>query len=329
MKYPLSTQPWITTHIKRLSIRKQRAYNYARKTNEAHQWSNYYNLKRECQRECRTAYNKYVSNMVDPNKNVVTKKLWSYIKSKRQDNIGGVGPLNFQGETHTDPLTKANIFANYFSSVFTNEDTSHIPSMEGDPLPCIDAIQVHSEGVAKLLSNIDPSKAHGHNLPARFLKEISCEIAPTLALIFQASLDQGALPEVWKQATVVPIFKKGSRTDPCNFRPISLTCICTKILEHIIYSNVSKHLQSHAVLCDAQHGFRPNRSCDTQLITTVNDFAECLNKGGQCDVLTLDFSKAFDKVPYARLYHKLSHYGIREPILSWLQAFLGNDLSTL
>ena len=119
-------QPWIITHIKCLSRRKQCAYDHARnsKTNEAQQWSNYYNLKRECQRDCHTAYNKYVSNMVDPNKNVVTKKLWSYIKNKRQDNIGGVGPLNFQGETHTDPLTKTNIFANYFSSVFTNEDTS-------------------------------------------------------------------------------------------------------------------------------------------------------------------------------------------------------------
>ena len=75
--------------------------------------------------------------------------------------------------------------------------------MEGDPLPCIDAIQVHSEGVAKLLSNIDPSKAHDLDNPqARFLKEVSCEITPTLALIFQASLDQGTLPEVWKQATV-------------------------------------------------------------------------------------------------------------------------------
>ena len=73
-------QPWITTHIKRLSRRKQRAYNYARKTNEAHQWSNYYNLRRECQRECRTAYNKYVSNMVDPNKNVVTKNYGPILK---------------------------------------------------------------------------------------------------------------------------------------------------------------------------------------------------------------------------------------------------------
>ena len=149
-------------------------------------------------------------------------------------------------------------------------------------------------------------------LPARFLKEVSSEIASALTLIFQAPLEQGTLPEVWKQATVVPVFKKGSHTDPCNFRPISLTYIYAKILEHIVYSNVSKHLQKYAVLCDAQHGFHPNRSCDTQLIITVNDFAESLNQGGQCtcDILTLDFSKAYDKVPHAHLYQKLSRYEI-------------------
>ena len=149
-----SKQPWINIHIKCLSRRKQRAYNQARNTNESQHWTRYYNLKRECQRECRIAYNKYVSNLVDPNKNVVTKKLWTYIKSERQDSIGGVGPLDFQGETHIDPLIKTNIFADYFSSVFTTENNSNVPSIEGDPLPCIDAIQVHSEDVAELLSNI-------------------------------------------------------------------------------------------------------------------------------------------------------------------------------
>ena len=93
---------------------------------------------------------------------------------------------------------------------------------------------------------------------------------------------------------------------------------------NIVYSNAFKHLQKYAVLCNAQHGFHSNRSYNTQLIITVNDFAESLNQGGQCDVLTLDFSKAFDKVPHAHLYQKLSPYGIRGPILSWLQAFLTN-----
>ena len=91
--------------------------------------------------------------MVDPNKNVVTKKRWSYIKSKRQDNIGGVGPLNFLGETHTDPLTKANIFANYFSSVFTNEDTSHIVGRHSKKLVTIVHFVIKVRNLVYVLKN--------------------------------------------------------------------------------------------------------------------------------------------------------------------------------
>jgi len=135
--------------------------------------------------------------MVDPSKNI-TKKSWSFIKSKRKDNIGGMGQLSFQGETHTDPLAKANPFAYYFSLVYTNKDTFFIPTMKRDPLPSIDSIQVHTEGVAKLLSNnINPKKANGpDNLLVRFFKEVSYKIAPALTLVFQASLNQGTLPEV-------------------------------------------------------------------------------------------------------------------------------------
>ena len=123
---------------------------------------------------------------------------------------------------------------------------------------------------------------------------------------------------------MVPIFKKGNRSDPGNYRPVSLTCICCKILEHIIYSSITKHLQHHEVLCDNQHGFCQKRSCESQLITTINDLAKCLNEKGQCDVLLLDFRKAFDKVPHARLLRKLDHYGIHGALLSRLKCFLTN-----
>jgi len=121
------------------------------------------------------------------------------------------------------------------------------------------------------------------------LKEVAYEISLILTLIFQASLDQGMLPSIWKTAKVVPIFKKGNKSDPCSYRPVSLTCICCKILEHIVYSSISNHFN---ILCNKLYRFRHNRSCVTQLITTVNDFAKCLNQKGQCDVLMLDFSKA-------------------------------------
>ena len=99
------------------------------------------------------------------------------------------------------------------------------------------------------------------------------------------------------------------------YAPKYWSIFCTQVY-------LSTYVQSYDMLCDAQLGFHPNRSCDTQLITTVNDFAEVLNRRGQCDVLALDFSKDFNKVWHAHLYQKLSHYGVHGSILSWLQAFL-------
>jgi len=316
-------QPWVTRQIKQLTRKKQRAYKRARLTNSASDWENYQNLKKLSQRECRSAFNNYVSSFIDENSNV-TKKLWSFIKNKRQDHTG-ISTLEHQGTTYTDSMSKANVLAEYFSSVFTQEDTTTVPVLEGDPLPEIPPIHIHPDGVSQLLHNLKPHKAAGpDNFPSYFLKEVANEISPALSIIFQASLNQGAIPEVWKSALIVPVYKKGNKKDPANYRPVSLTSICSKIMEHVIYSGMFEHLNHHQVLRDEQHGFRQRRSCDTQLITTVHDFAQCLNQGGQCDVLLLDFSKAFDKVPHSRLFNKLQFYGIKGPLLAWIKTFLSD-----
>ena len=146
-------------------------------------------------------------------------------------------------------------------------------------------------------------------------------------MIFQSSLNQGVLPHIWKSGAIVPVHKKGSRTECGNYRPISLTCICSKILEHIIVSNISDHLDAYHVLCEEQHGLRHHRCCESQLISTIDDIASSLNEWGQCDVLFLDFSKAFHRVPHSHLIYKLNHYGICGPLLKWLESFLTNNRS--
>ena len=82
-------------------------------------------------------------------------------------------------------------------------------------------------------------------------------------------------------------------------------------MEHIIYSSMFEHLNHHQALSDEQSGFQQHRSCETQLITLVHDFAQCLNQRGKCDVLLLDFCKAFDKVSHSRLFHKLQFLVLR------------------
>jgi len=128
----------------------------------------------------------------------------------------------------------------------------------------------------------------------------------------------------WKIATVLPKYKKGSCTDPSNYRPISLTCICCKVFEHIISSAISQHANQYNIICKEQHGFRKNQSCETQLLETINDIAMALNNSKQIDLLLLDFSKAFDKVSHQQFLFKLSHYGTNEPLYNWIQEYLSN-----
>ena len=121
-------------------------------------------------------FNQYVSNLLDPNSNAVTKRLWSYIKSKRLDHTG-VSSLKHQRYTYTKPQEKADLLANYFSSIFTNEDMSHIPDLNDDPLPSIPQLMVHTDGVAQLLSNLKVNKATGpENLSPRFCKKLHMKL---------------------------------------------------------------------------------------------------------------------------------------------------------
>ena len=120
----------------------------------------------------------------------------------------------------------------------------------------------------------------------------------------------------------MPLFKKGDRTKAENYRPISLTSLSCKLLEHVVHSNIMTHFDSHKILNNAQHGFRKRRSCTSQLINTLDNFADCLKLKQQIDAVLLDFSKAFDKVDHEGLILKLKHLGICNPLLEWIRSFL-------
>ena len=125
-------------------------------------------------------------------------------------------------------------------------------------------IDIHVNGVAKLLRGLNAHKATGTDaIPARPLKEAADQLAPILTTIYRASLQRATVPEEWKKANVVPIFKKGDHSAASNYRSVSLTSIASKVMEHIISSQVMRHLDINDVLHDAQHGFRKRRTCET------------------------------------------------------------------
>ena len=106
------------------------------------------------------------------------------------------------------------------------------------------------------------------------------------------------IPDKWKEANVAPIFKNGDKHKPSNYRPVSLTCITSEIIEHIIVANLMKHLEIQNITFPLQHGFGRNHSCKSQLLFLFQDLASSTT---QTHMLVIDFSKAFDKVPHKHL----------------------------
>ena len=131
------------------------------------------------------------------------------------------------------------------------------PSKGASPFSSMGDITVHPKGVTKLLDGLNVHKASGPDgLNVIVLKECNNEISPILALIYNESLARGDVPDEWGQANVSLVFKRSEKYDAAIYRPVSLTCICCKTLEHILVNNINKHLVIDSILADCQHGFR-------------------------------------------------------------------------
>ena len=312
--------PWITRKHRKMIKRKQRLFNQAKKSKK---WSNYRSYQKEVKRTFRKAEWEYVNtNIIEGLDNNNTKPFWKYVKSKRQDN-NGIAPLKKGTTLISDSKGKAEILLNQFKSVFTKPTTGDLPTTKIQSKRNITPIETNQKGLEKLLRKINTSKASGpDNIPNRILQECATQLAPTLKIILQLSLDTGELPKDWRDANISSIFKKGDKHLAENYRPVSLTSVTCKILEHIICRHIMKHLENNKILTNLNHGFRSGYSCETQLITTLNDFLMEHDKGHQVDVAILDFSKAFDTVPHDKLLHKLHQYGIKGTLHSWLTNFL-------
>ena len=120
----------------------------------------------------------------------------------------------------------------------------------------------------------------------------------------------------------MPVFKKGERFKASNYRPVSLTFICSKLMVHVVVSQMIKHFDELGIWADCPHSFRKQRSCETQLIGLTQELHECLEEKVQVDMIVLDYSKVFDKVPHQRLMTKLWNYGIRGNTHTWIKSFL-------
>ena len=236
-----------------------------------------------------------------------------------------MGPLRTENGQNTDDNKEmASVLNNFFASVFTREDNLHqAPSTSTHDGEYIDTFTFMENDILRALNKLKTNKSPGPDkISPRILKEVKTVICKPLCMIFNKSLTSGKVPSEWKLANVTPIHKKGDKSIPGNYRPISLTSVVGKLMETIIRDKVVYHLEENKLIHDSQHGFRNKRSCLTNLLDFFNDVYNMYDDTGSVDVIYLDFQKAFDKVPHNRLLDKVRAHGVSGNIHRWLQDWL-------
>ena len=200
------------------------------------------------------------------------KKFYSFVKHNKTEQCG-IAPPKQQGLTYSDPVDKANILNRQFESVFSKPQPLSLKQLAKQATasiytPKMQIIDISIDGVDKLPQGLSPNKASGPDeISPKILKELHHEIAPILTLIFNLSLETGVVPIDWRTADVVPVYKKGSKSKASIYRPISLTCIASKLLEHILVSNIMSHFDDNNLLKEMRTGWA--QTCVIQSPNTI------------------------------------------------------------
>lgn len=316
--------PWFTREVNRCLNKKKRSYKKASRTNTTSDWQNYKSISILAEKSILEAKNQYF-NITLPNLlKTNPKKFWEVVNPKSKHSI----PTLLGEDGSALPAAEcAEEFNKSFATVFTVElplDSSLQLSQPHVAFP-FTPIVVTAHGVSLAIERLPLKTSPGPDgISTKLLKLTSQYSAPLLSLIFQQSIDTGCVPDDWKSAFIIPIFKSGDSSLPSNYRPISLTSISCKLLEHIIHKHIITYLNENNLLLINQHGFRKNLSCQTQLFELITDLHHSLHSSLYVDAVFVDFSKAFDRVPHNRLILKIRSLKLDQKTTQWIEQFLTN-----
>ena len=263
---------------------------------------------------------KVESNLCDnPNSN----KLYKFLNNKLKS-TSVIPPLrNDSKDLVFDDLEKANLFNSSFQNFFTSDNNSSIstisPTNQMLPfkiLPCD-----ISKAARKMKGKLSRTP---EGIPTYFITKVINALLQPLTVIFNRSLLHGDIPEQWKKALVVPIFKKGNRQDPGNYRPVSLSSGFSRLGETVLLDPMLTHVQQHNLLSQCQFGFMPRRSSCSQLLSCQYEWLRSYCESESMKVIYTDITKAFDSVNHRLLIQVLHRFGFDKNIISWIKNWLSH-----
>ena len=313
--------PWMNKHILTMIRKKRRLYKVSK--SDQTKYNDYVAQEKQIRnavRKAKKSYEKHISKT----SNSSDKKFYSYVKSRTKVKTS-IGPLKDEnGETHSEPKQMAEILNNFFSGVFTREDTNNIPEPEAHEFnERLEFVNFTREKVMAKIDKLKNGSAPGNDkIEVVLLKAVKSEIAEPLTMIYTKSFQTNDIPADWKDSNITPVFKKGSKSNPSNHRPLAMTPIPCKIMESIIKDDIVAHLEEQNLIRSSQHGFTKNKSCATNLLEFFEKVCQIFDEGDSVDLIYLDYAKAFDKVPFQRLIVILKAHGINGNLLKWIENWI-------
>jgi hypothetical protein len=317
----LNTPQWVDAELVKLSRKKKTIWRHMKKIKTESTIRKYKAICKQVKELTLDKYNKYVDELASRIKDN-PKRFWGLLKNKTNANRIP-NQVNYETNVATSPIDKANLFNVFFERSFTVDDLSECSAVLAinDKIPF--DLQVSPVDVRLQLEKLKPEKAIGvDDIPNLALKIGAKLLTRSLCNLFNYSIISGNIPNEWKMARVVPVYKKGDKSDVSNYRPISLLPVVSKILERCILNKLQPKLQHN--LYYLQHGFTSGKSTITQLIDVYDKVNQILDRHSQCDMVFLDFTKAFDSVCHRLLLLKVQALGIRDHMLNWLRCYLSN-----
>ena len=322
---PRNLAPWFTPHIKRLARKKQKLHRKMKRRPTIRNKNEFKNFSRYLKHEVEFAKADYEKRKFS-NKATNPKQFFNYINSRSKP-ASDVQVLHTPYAHACTPYEKCEILANQFASVYTIDNSIMPPCPPKMPHNSIHEITVTRNDVFHEIQNLKPSSSPGPDkIPPLLVKKIGCHLVSPLTMLFRKSLATGSLPDDWKTADVIPIYKNNRKPhDPASYRPISMTSVFCKMLERIIIKYLNEYFSRFNLFNQQQHGFLKGKSTLTNLLETSKFITDLTDiRGNNVDVIYLDLAKAFDTVSHVKLLEKIKQCGVGGNLHKWISDFLNN-----